>query len=94
MPSLNQLIAVFPDNESLMKHKKQIYESWTNGKYYLCGHILLNEDDDITNTHLEMIHEKNNNAYACNTWENESINRSRNEYNEFNKLYADYKKMN
>ena len=80
MPSLNQLIDMFPDNEIMLKHKKQTYESWTKGKYYLCGHIPLDVDEDITNKHLEIICEKNKNAYACNSWEMGSIYKSRSEY--------------
>ena len=80
MPSLNQLIDMFPDNEIILKHKKQTYESWSNGKYYLCGHIHLDVDEDITNKHLEMICENNKNAHPCNSWEMGSIYKSRSEY--------------
>jgi len=80
MPSLIQLIDMFPDNNILLKHKRETYESWTKGKYYLCGHILLDVDDDITKKHLEIIFEKNKNAYACNSWEMASVYKSRSEY--------------
>ena len=62
MPSLNELIVMFPNNDTLMKFKKQTSESWTNGKYYLCGHIPLDIDDNITNVHLETISNRNNNT--------------------------------
>jgi hypothetical protein len=92
MPSLNELLVVFPNNKILLTHKNQTNESWTNGKYYLCGHILLGVNDNITNEHLVNIFQNNNSdADVCNSCEMASVYRSREEYNTFNELLCEYK---
>ena len=90
MVSITKLIKHFPNDDILIKYKNQTNESWTNGKYYLCGHLQLNLDDHITQEQLNFIHNKNTSAYACNSWEMASVYRFKNEEEHIKQLIEIY----
>ena len=56
---------------------KTTEESWSKGKYYLGGQLPLDISEEITDEHIKFVEEKNASSdYACNSWENMSMQKS------------------
>ena len=91
-PSLNDLINFVPKNETeiIIKGETVIQEyledsksRWSNGKYWLGGHIQMNLDDAITPELLTNVRRLlNANPDYCNSFEMASVLRTKRQFGE------------
>jgi hypothetical protein len=99
-PSLNDLINFVPKDETeiIMKGETVIQEyledtksRWSNGKYWLGGHIQINLNDVIIPELLAKADRLTNaNADVCNSFEMASVLRGKRQFTEINAVVKRY----
>jgi hypothetical protein len=80
------------DNEKyiIQKYINVTKSSYSHGKYWLGGQIKLNPNDEITPELLNNTFKIFNNAYYCNSFEQESIVDSQNDLYSINSIVKKY----
>ena len=95
MITLHKIAKIFPNHYLINRYTKQLNESWTQGRYYLCGQVPLHPEDEITPGILLDVSEKLflGPQDIANSWEMASVQRAQSDCIEFQNILENYKRV-
>jgi hypothetical protein len=91
-PTFLELATFAPSDSIVIDYIAETKASWSNGKYWLGGHIPMNPNDKITDALIQKVQKiyDNSDGYACNSAEMVSIWRAKRQFTEIKKLVQRY----
>jgi hypothetical protein len=93
-PSLHELAIFAPNNRAVKEYIETTKSKWSNGNYWLGGHINLSPTDKITDELCKKVREIYDiDSYYCNSYEMATINHGKALFAEIQVVAKQFREM-